>query len=92
MLWAWVTCASGCENILPVFLAYPTKPLRLPAAVQFELPKAICVDYLCGQAQHMDALLNLAQLADQLGSSLLDTAAEILIALPWYKNMSAAAS
>ena len=59
--------------------------------MQFESLEATCIDYLCGQAQHMDAdlLLCLAQLADHLGlSSLLDTAAEFLIALPWYKNMS----
>ena len=69
--------------------------LRLLAAMQFEALEATCVDYLCGQAQHMDAdaLLCLAQLADHLGlSSLLDTAAEHLIALPWFKNMSKVSS
>lgn len=67
--------------------------LRLPAAVQFvSLLEATFIDFLSGQAQHMDAdiLLRLAQLADLLGlSSLLDTAAELLIALPWYKSSAA---
>ena len=49
-----------------------------------------CIEYLGGQAEHVEAdgLLCLAQLADHLGlSSLLETAAEHLIMLPWHKNM-----
>ena len=49
-----------------------------------------CIDYLCVQAQQMtgDAFICLAKLADHLGlSSLLETAAEALIKLPWEKNI-----
>ncbi len=58
--------------------------------MQFVSLETACIDYLCVQAQKMtgDALLCLAKLADHLGlSSLLETAAEALIKLPWEKNM-----
>ena len=50
-----------------------------------------CADYLHVQAQTMtgDSLICLAKLADHLGlSSLLETAAEALIKLPWEGKMS----
>ena len=62
-----------------------------PAFVQIELLEGACIEYLAGEAEHMDSngLLCLAQLADHLGlTSLLDTAAEHLILLPWHSNMS----
>jgi len=59
--------------------------------VQFVSLETACIDYLCVQAQRMtgDALICLAKLADHLGLlSLLETAAEALIKLPWEENMS----
>lgn len=64
--------------------------LVLANAVGFVSLETACIDYLCVQAQKMtgDALLCLAKLADHLGlSSLLETAAEALIKLPWEENM-----
>ena len=58
--------------------------------VQFVSLETACIDYLCLQAQQMtgDALICLAKLADHLGLlSLLETAAEALIKLPWEKIM-----
>jgi len=58
--------------------------------VQFVSLETACADYLRVQAPKMtgDALICLAKLADHLGlSSLLETAAEALIKLPWAKNM-----
>ena len=63
---------------------------ELPLAVQFESLETACVEFLSGQAQHMDAsgLLNLAQFADHLGlTSLLNTAAERLTEMPWHENL-----
>lgn len=60
------------------------------AFVQIESLEGACIEYLAGEAEHMDSnrLLCLAQLADHLGlTSLLDTAAEHLILLPWHSNM-----
>ncbi|KAL3151452.1 hypothetical protein ABBQ38_012458 [Trebouxia sp. C0009 RCD-2024] len=64
--------------------------LVLANAVGFVSLENTCVEYLSDQARHMkaDGLLCLAQLADHLGlSSLLDTAADHLITLPWHENM-----
>ena len=61
------------------------------AFVQIESLEGACIEYLAGEAEHMDSnrLLCLAQLADHLGlTSLLDTAdAEHLILLPWHSKM-----
>ena len=58
--------------------------------MQFVSLETACANYLGVQAQKMkgDALLCLAKLADHLGlSSLVETAAEALIKLPWEKNI-----
>ncbi len=58
--------------------------------MQFVSLETACADYLRVQAPKMtgDALICLAKLADHLGlSSLLGTAAEALMKLPWEKNM-----
>lgn len=59
--------------------------------MQFVSLETTCVDFLTWQSQDMTAeeYLSLAQLADHLGlSSLLDTAAEMLIQMPWHNNIS----
>ncbi|KAA6426970.1 MAG: hypothetical protein FRX49_03294 [Trebouxia sp. A1-2] len=63
--------------------------LVLANAVGFASLETACTDYLHVQAQKMtgDALICLAKLADHLGlSSLLETAAEALIKMPWEEN------
>lgn len=77
-----------CDEASDIVIQDPL--LTLPASVQFVSLENTCVEYLSDQARHMkaDGLLCLAQLADHLGlSSLLDTAADHLITLPWHENM-----
>lgn len=60
---------------------------KLTGSLQFVSLESACVKFLTCQAPHLggNGLLSLAQLADHLGlSSLLETAAEYLIKLPWH--------
>lgn len=71
---------------------FSVEPLLVLAnAVGFVSLETTCADFLTWQSQDMTAeeYLSLAQLADHLGlSSLLDTAAEMLIQMPWHNNIS----
>ena len=59
--------------------------------MQFEALESVCVKYLCSQLQRISdtMLLRIAKLADYLGlGSLCETAARMLVQLPWDEHSS----
>ncbi|KAL0033575.1 hypothetical protein WJX79_004573 [Trebouxia sp. C0005] len=82
-------CSKWGHNRISLSMSNVEAVLVLANAVGFASLETACTDYLHVQAQKMtgDALICLAKLADHLGlSSLLETAAEALIKMPWEEN------